>query len=133
MWSKRSVLDAVLLFALSLPGLFLITRLGPQYGAPFAGGLAAGLASGHVLLCALNELWRLPPRWKILGGLAAVIVFWAPFPAGFLRRWPHSGIGFSLGIFTIGFLEMSILSLQRGTKPNATSDALQNDPSPTDS
>jgi 4-amino-4-deoxy-L-arabinose transferase-like glycosyltransferase len=113
MWSKRSVLDSVLQFALALPLLFWITRQGSSYGTPFIGGLAAGLASGHLVYCTAHELsrLRLPARWLIPLAITALAVFMGPVPMIFLRRWPHSGQGFVLGVSTMILLEGSLVSL----------------------
>lgn len=114
MRSKRSVLNSVILFLLALPLLFMIAHPGETlYGVGFFGGVAAGLASGHLFLCSWHELsrQRLAGRWAIPARVGAIAVFLGPFPFIVLRQWAHASQGFVLGALTALALEMSFLSL----------------------
>ncbi len=107
---NRSVSKSVVVFLLALLPLFQITRLGGFYGNPFVGGIALGLVSGHLLICAGVESRRVPLDWRVLYVIATFFVFMG-LPVVFLRRWPHSITGFGAALFAIIGLEVSVLSL----------------------
>jgi hypothetical protein len=98
--------------------LYQISRLGRfyGYGVPVVVSVAIGLVTGHVLFFAARKIWRLPRRAAIPWGIGLAVTFFAVLPQIIFIWWPHSGRGYSLGIFTIVFLELSFRELMTPAK-----------------